>query len=161
VNELRIYFEGDDRLRSGFREFFSEVADAARAKSWRFAAVATYGRPVQAFQIAVKSHQPGTWNVLLLDWEDDQEAAIRKKNIEACDRDSVFWMIQIMESWFLADIDALREVFKRNLGESALKRNPNVEEIPKQDVLDCLKNATGGRYHKVEHGVKLLQLLDP
>jgi hypothetical protein len=161
VKELRLYFEGDDRLRQGFRKFFAEVAIAANQMGCRFTPVATYGRPVQAFRIALKSCPPDTWNVLLLDWEDEDEAAIRKRALEGCDGDSVFWMVQIMESWFLADTGALKQVFKGNLNENALKRNPHVEEIPKRDVLDCLENATGKRYHKVEHGVQLLGLMDP
>lgn len=161
MNELRIYFEGDDRLRRGFRQFFRDIADAASRSGWRLAPpVATYGRPVQAFRIALQTHS-SAWNVLLLDHEDAGEAGIRRKHLAGCDQGSVFWMIQIMESWFLANTEALKAVFKRNLNENALKRNPNVEEIPKQDVLDCLKSATGGRYHKVEHGAKLLASIDP
>lgn len=161
MNELRIYFEGDDRLRPGFRLFFSEIADAARRKGWRFAPpIATYGRPVQAFRIALQTHS-NAWNVLLLDWEDPNEAEIRKKNLENCDSDSVFWMVQIMESWFLADVDgALKAAFK-GLNEAAVRGNPNVEEIPKADVLARLTKAAGGEYHKVKHGAKLLETIDP
>jgi hypothetical protein len=161
VSELRIHFEGDPRLRP-FRRFLGEIAEAARSKRWDFNLIATEGTPIQDFRDALKTH-PNAWNVLLLDWEDEDEAAIRDRALEGCDQDAVFWMVQIMESWFLADVEALRAVFKRNLDENALKPNPNVEEIPKKDVLDCLKNATGGRYHerKVEYGVKLLAAMDP
>jgi len=160
VNDLRIYFEGDDRLRPGFRLFFLEIADAARRKGWRFAPpVATYGRPVQAFRIALRTHS-NAWNVLLLDWEDPEQAAIRNRGLENCDSDSVFWMVQIMESWFLADVDALKAIFK-GLNEAAVRGNPNVEEIPKADVLARLDKAANGEYHKVKHGTKLLELIDP
>jgi predicted RecB family endonuclease len=161
VNELRIYFEGDSRLRPGFRQFFSEIAEAANRNGWRLAApVATGGKPVQAFRIALQTHSSG-WNVLLLDWEDPNEAESRKKQLGDCDPDSVFWMVQIMESWFLADVDALKAVFKGGLSEAVLRGNPNVEQIPKEDVLARLKKAANGEYHKVKHGTKLLQLIDP
>lgn len=114
-----------------------------RSKRYRFELVEPEGTPVQDFRDALKTH-PDAWNVLVVDWEDDDEAAIRKRALEGCDQDSVFWMVQIMESWFLAYADALKAIFKTNLNENALKRNPNVEEIPKQDVLDCLRRATGG-----------------
>jgi len=160
VNELRIYFEGDDRLRPGFRLFLSEIAEAARTKGWRCAPpIATYGRPVQAFRIALQTHS-NSWNVLLLDQEDSDEAELRKKRLEGCDVESVFWMVQIMESWFLADVDALKKVFE-GFSEAAVRGNPNVEEIPKADVLARLKKAANGEYHKVKHGMKLLELIDP
>jgi hypothetical protein len=160
VNELRIYFEGDSRLRPGFRQFFSEIAEAANRNGWRFAApVATGGKPVQAFRIALQTHS-NSWNVLLLDQEDSDEAELRKKRLEGCDVDSVFWMVQIMESWFLADVDALKTVFK-GLSQAAIRGNLNVEEIPKADVLERLNKAANGEYHKVKHGVRLLELIDP
>jgi len=90
------------------RLFLSEMAEAASRKGWRFAPpVATYGRPVQAFRIALETHS-NAWNVLLLDHEDSDEAQIRKNRLEGCDPESIFWMVQIMEAWFLADVDALR-----------------------------------------------------
>jgi len=96
--------------------------------------------------------------MLLLDWEDTGEAQVRKKNLEGCDQDSIFWMVQIMESWFLADARALMALFKTNFGDLG---NPNVEEIPKADVLARLNKLAGGDYHKISHGAKLLALIDP
>jgi hypothetical protein len=156
VEKLRVYFEGDDQLRPGFRQFLSEIAEAARSKRCYFDLIATEGTPVQDFQAALKSH-PNAWNVLLLDSEDPQEFRIRKRGLEGCDSDSIFWMVQIMEFWFLADVDALRALF----GGSLSKGNPNVEEIPKADVLERLKKAANGEYHKVKHGMRLLALIDP
>jgi len=46
-----------------------------------------------------------------------------------------------------------------------LKGNPNVEQIPKADVLTRLKKATSetksGEYHKIKHAPKLLQEFAP
>jgi hypothetical protein len=39
-----------------------------------------------------------------------------------------------MESWFLADIEAVGQYNQADLAE-ALRGNPRVEEIPKRDVL--------------------------
>jgi hypothetical protein len=74
--------------------------------------------------------------VLLLDSEDPQEFQLRKRDLEGCDPDSIFWMVQIMESWFLADVEALKTVFK-GLSEAAIRGNPNVEEIPKRMSLNA------------------------
>ena len=160
VKELRIYYEGDKRLKPGFHKFLSDVVKAARTRGCKFQPVEANGTPVQDFRDALKIHRDA-WNVLLLDSEDAQEFQLRRKSLEGCDPDSIFWMVQIMESWFLADVDALKAVFKVGLSESALRGNPNVEDIPKEDVLGRLNKAANGEYHKVNHGVKLLELIDP
>ena len=36
VTELRIYFEGDPRLKPGFHKFLEAVREAARSKRCRF-----------------------------------------------------------------------------------------------------------------------------
>jgi hypothetical protein len=156
VTKLRIYFEGDDRLRPGFRQFLSEIAEVARAKRCHFDLIAADGTPVEDFRDALKTRSDA-WNVLLLDSEGGQEFQHRKRSLEGCDQDSVFWMVQIMESWFLADLDALKTLFRGSLTEG----NPNVEEIPKADVRERLNKAANGEYHKVKHGARLLGLIDP
>ena len=69
-----------------------------------------------------------------------------------------------MESWFLADIDALKRFYDDGFQESALEGNPKVEEIQKADVLKRLKKATSGtksgEYQK-NHAFKLLGQVDP
>ena len=74
-------------------------------------------------------------------------------------------MIQVMESWFLADRETLREFFGPAFQESALPRNPNVEQIAKQDVIDGLvratRNTTKGPYKKGIQSYEILEKLDP
>ncbi len=161
VTELRVYFEGDKALKPGFHRFLKEIVDAARGQRCRFQLIEANGTPIQDFIDALNTHTDAwTWNVLLLDSEEPREADIRKKQLGNCDQDSVFWMVRIMESWFLADVDALKTVFK-GLSEASVRGNPNVEEIPKADVLGRLNKAANGEYHKVKHGTKLLELIDP
>ena len=75
-----------------------------------------------------------------------------------------FFMVQLMEAWFLADRAALAGYFGAGFRANALPGNPNVEEIPKQDVLNGLSDATRGtrkgRYSKGEHDSELLDLID-
>jgi hypothetical protein len=160
VKELRIYFEGDNRLKPGFHKFLREIVEVARSQRCKFQPVEANGTPVHDFRDALKTH-PDAWNVLLLDSEGPQEFQFRKKSLEGCDPGSIFWMVQIMESWFLADVDALRALYKGRFSDSALGWNTKVEEIPKVDVLERLKRVSGGEYHKVRHGTKLLELIDP
>ena len=74
-------------------------------------------------------------------------------------------MVQIMESWFLADKQALTKYYGRQFNTSALPKNQNIEEISKVDVEGGLKKATKktqkGEYSKGSHSFKILALLDP
>jgi hypothetical protein len=73
-------------------------------------------------------------------------------------------MVEMMESWFHADKDALEAYYKSGFRKAALKANPNVEEISKQDLIDGLKAATKdttkGKYHKTRHAPALLQSIN-
>ena len=61
------------------------------------------------------------------------------------------FMVQVMESWFLADRQCLRSYYGPNFLESRLRGNPKVEEILKDDVIKGLEDATRdtkkGKYH--------------
>ena len=76
-----------------------------------------------------------------------------------------FFMVQLMEAWFLADRETLTGYFGSRFRVNSLPRNPNVEEIPKQDVLDGLHSATRecgrGVYNKTNHAAELLEQLNP
>jgi hypothetical protein len=70
-------------------------------------------------------------------------------------------MVQAMESWFLADRQALGEYYGPGFQSSALPPNPSVEQIPKQDILDGLSRAARstpkGTYNK---GVQSYEILE-
>jgi hypothetical protein len=74
-------------------------------------------------------------------------------------------MVEMMESWFHADKDALEKYYGNGFRKRALKPNPNVEEISKKDLEDGLNAATkdtrAGRYHKTKHAPALLQSIRP
>jgi hypothetical protein len=69
-------------------------------------------------------------------------------------------MVQVMESWFLADEAALRAFYGKRFQEGAVGWNPKVEEIPKDDAFGRLRRV-GGEYHKTKHASKLLATIDP
>jgi len=170
VTELRIYFEGDPQLKSGFHKFFSQIIDVARLKRCRVALVATNGTPAEDFRDALRTH-PEAWNVLLLDSDSPCEGPLadlcRSKGLDSSHEDSIFWMVQIMESWFLADPDSLKDYYDDGFREDALRGDPQVERIPKSEVLSRLKRATSdtrrgrGEYHKTKHAPELLARIDP
>jgi hypothetical protein len=71
-----------------------------------------------------------------------------------------------MESWFLADREALSGYYKQGFLVNSLPDRANIEEIPKRDVKRKLDDATRptttkGLYHKTRHGFDLLALIDP
>jgi hypothetical protein len=76
-------------------------------------------------------------------------------------------MAQIMESWFLADRDALKTFFGQGFKENALPAANNaVESIAKQQVYNALAQATNNcktkaAYGKGEHSFKLLTKINP
>jgi len=167
--EIRIYFEGDKALRSGFHRFFSGIYQAARAKRWELRLIATGGTPRDDFSVAINTH-PDAINVLLLDSESRDDGRLTERilreqgwprEVESC----VFWMVEMMESWFHADQESLSRFYRDGFNRSALSRNPRVEEIPKRDLEHGLKEATRhsqkGKYHKIHHAPELLACIDP
>ena len=56
--------------------------------------------------------------------------------------EQIHLMVQCMEAWFLADIPAVLQYYAHEFDEFALRGNPNIEAIPKRDVMDRLHNAT-------------------
>ena len=75
-------------------------------------------------------------------------------------------MVQVMESWFLADREALASFYQQRFRPNALPGNPRqVEQISKKAVEDGLDRATRatakGSYHKGRHSFEILASLDP
>ena len=79
--------------------------------------------------------------------------------------DQCHLMVEVMESWFLADRDALKEFYGQGYRQNALRQNPQIEQIDKDSVLESLKDATRntqkGPYHKGSHSFEILVELDP
>ena len=74
-------------------------------------------------------------------------------------------MVQVMESWFLADLKSLAEHYGQGFQEAALPSNPQIEQVAKNDVFNGLnrasRNTTKGRYDKGRHSFEILEKIDP
>lgn len=74
-------------------------------------------------------------------------------------------MVQVMESWFLADREALARFYGANFRSGAIPQWSSIERVPKPDVEARLKDATRrttkGDYHKGRHSFEILGKLDP
>ena len=68
-------------------------------------------------------------------------------------------MVQVMETWFLADRDALRNCFGAQFAENALRQWPELEAVPKQTVLDALQRATARCQKRYAKGKVSFELL--
>ena len=69
-------------------------------------------------------------------------------------------MVQVMETWFFADVDALQRCFGASFRPNALRAWPQLEQVPKQTVLDVLAQASSRRYTK-RKAFDLLERISP
>jgi len=170
VKEIRFHIEGHSRLHSGFQNFLAEIRETARRRGVGWTLTMAQGQAVRDFMKGLRTH-PNAFHVLLIDSDGPPDGQLRENLHRRSDwsplrgstvsEEQEQWMVQVMESWFLADRDALRAYYRAQLRESALPQNPRIEQIPKQDVLEGLKRATGGDYHKGADAPRILQLLRP
>jgi hypothetical protein len=175
-----VYVEGGgeqrktlDDCRRGFGQLFEKIVRTGD----RPKVVACGGREsaFDEFKRDVESGEKG-FLILLVDSEGPVAPDVnswahlrtndRWKKPKAVNDDHAHLMVQCMESWFLADPEALRSYYKRGFLIKSLPRRRNVEEIMKHDVARALENATHltktkGMYHKTRHGFDLLALIDP
>ena len=112
--------------------------------------------------------------MLLVDAEDPVTAAGAWQHLQSRDNwsrphnasnDQCHLMVQAMEAWFLADRQALKTFYGQGFGPNTLPGNPNIDQIPKQDLLNSLKRASRatqkGTYDKGRHSFEILASLDP
>ena len=81
------------------------------------------------------------------------------------DDDSAHLMVQVMETWFLADKGELAKYFGGGFNKKSLPSNPDIEAIIKSDVSSGLAAATRkcqkGSYSKGKHSFDILANIDP
>jgi hypothetical protein len=165
--EIRVYFEGHRMLRTGFERFFSDLQGLAGRKGSKIQFVAAKDGP-SSYRKARRAH-PDAWNILLKDSEKEMPERpsdlCKQHGIDAVSEQDVFWMVQLMEAWFLADPKALAVYYEKGFSAKAIGTTVDVEIVPKSEVLERLKRATEdttkGEYHKVNHAPFLLERLDP
>ena len=167
---IRIYIEGDKKLLPGFRQFFDQFYN----RGTRIDLAMCGPNVIADFTSGVKKF-PGAINILLMDSEgpdgpgliqkvkthDKWDSSTNNKVTDEC----LNFMVQVMESWFIADREALRNYYGNGLLENQLPANPNIEQIPKEDVLQRIETATSntgkGKYHKTKHAPQILERIDP
>lgn len=175
---IKLYVEGggdSKALRAACREGFGTFIEKAglSGRMPRIVACGSREKAYDKFKIAHAS-QDGT-SLLLVDaerpvdqtgpWEHLQGAPDEWPRPAGATDEQCHLMVQIMESWFLADRGALEEFYGQGYRENALSQNPQIERVAKYDVLNGLDRAardTSKReYNKGSHSFEILAKLDP
>ncbi len=180
----KIYVEGApqnsfaDRThcRKSFQEFFAHTA-GLEGKLPRIVPCGARQRAYDAFMSAVRNPQPDALPLLLVDSE---TAAQKGRTVwehlktrsgdnwdkpEGAKDDQAFLMVQVMESWFLADRKGLESFFGQHFRAKAIPKWTQREDVPKQSVYEALDKGTAAcgprRYAKGNMSFSLLAEIDP
>ncbi|MDQ3179262.1 MAG: DUF4276 family protein [Acidobacteriota bacterium] len=183
--EIKLYVEGGGKgshkratikLQQGFDSFFKKLKDAAQSRKISFRIIPS-GNSQNTYEDFIRSveNSPQSFNVMLVDSDDalaENESArdflqkkYKKWKLKKIADEQCHLMVQIMESWFIADVDALKKFYGQGFNSNAIPKNSNVETIAKSRVESSLKTAilktNKSEYHKIVHGAKLLELINP
>ena len=173
---VKLYVEGggDSKelktaCRKGFRTFIERAGLAGMMP--RVVACGSRNDTYDRFKTA--HAQSDGLAMLLVDAEDPVTAQGTWQHLQTLDGwsrpagatdDQCHLMVQVMESWFLADVDALESFYGQGFRPGPISAITNVEAVSKQDVLSRLGQAagTGKRaYRKERHSFQILAMLDP
>lgn len=186
---VKLYVEGggdSHALKTECRKGFSSFLKKAGLDGTLPRIVAAGGRQ-NAFQLfckAVENNKNGDHILLLVDSEDPVDPSCEKgepaewqpwmfldqkeqwqKPKQSTDS-QCHLMAVCMETWLLADTEALKDFYGGDLIEKHLFEGRNdLETVPKSDIMDALNNATKnckkkGAYSKGQHSFKLLEKID-
>ena len=168
--------DGSQNLERLFRRSWAKFFTAAGLQGHRPRVVRGGGRE-QTFDLFAKDIEhpdPKRVPFLLVDSENSVAAGHSVwQYLQANDKwnrppnagaDQAFLMVQVMETWFLADRNSLKRYFDAEFRENALKQWPQLEDVPKATVLNALERATANcatRYAKGKVSFELLAQVDP
>lgn len=177
---VKLYVEGggdSDALRTRCREGFRGFLERAGFKNSmpRIVACGSRQAAYDRFNTACLANETA---LLLIDSEDavapglspwmhlaDRRGESFVKPVNAQD-DHCHLMVVCMETWFLADKDALSRFFGQGFNANGLPQNNNIEAVSKTDIYNGLATATShcktkAPYGKGEHSFKILLHIAP
>ncbi|NQU04838.1 MAG: DUF4276 family protein [Calditrichaeota bacterium] len=185
VSEIRIYAEGGgDRsytktqLRTGLSKFLFTLIETGSKNGIHIRVIPCGSRSLafRGFKLALRDHIDSL-NILLVDSEGTvsekgkswshlkQRRGDEWTKPRGVKDDNCQLMVQTMEAWIIADVETLAGFYGQGFSKNAIPSNQNVEEIEKADLERALNNATKrtqkGKYHKINHGCKLLEKINP
>ena len=174
---VKVYVEGGGdrrelrtKCRRGFSSFFRKAGFDGHLP--RVVACGSRHQAYDRFCSAV-AHQPGDFNVLLVDSEGPVQAAPWEHLAQrdgwsrpsGASDESAHLMVQMMESWFLADRDCLARYFGNGFNANALPAPQKaIEDISKEDLERALgespRQSSKRRYAKGRDSFALLGQID-
>lgn len=180
--KAKIYVEGGDdskeqqaRCREGFRKLTAN-AGFVRPRSPAIVACGSRGDAYDRFKIAVAG-KDDNYVILLVDSEEpvenpneDPDSNAAWKHLKICDgwecpagaaNDQAQLMATCMETWIMADHQAIIGFFGQHLQKNALLPTQNLEARTRHEVQDRLHHATRncGRDRAYAKGKKSFQIL--
>lgn len=161
--------------RRSFRTFFAKTD--LKGKLPRIIPCGGRKRTYDAFVTALRNPAPDGLPLLLV----DSETAVQKgKSVwehlsarpgdnwdkpEGAKDGQAFLMVQVMETWFLADRETLKSFLGRHFRAQAIPKWPQLEDVPKDTVIKALEKATAAcgpnRYAKGNLSFSLLAEISP
>ena len=176
---IAIYMEGGGNsrdgkaaLRVGMDALLKPLKDVAQRERLRWRLIACGGRDA-AFKAFRHAANGGDAIVALLV---DSEGSVSTTptahliqrdgwQLQFADDDAIHLMVQVMETWIVADAGALSRYYGSGFERNQLPRRPALEEVPKADLAQALSRATAatskGSYRKIRHASELLARIDP
>ena len=179
MNGVAIYMEGGGdgpagkaQIRTGMSKFLSSLQErvSARRYRWRVTPCGSRNAAFDAYKNAVQTNVD-TLNLLLVDSEGPLSAppwahlaALDRWDLGVETANQVHLMVQTMETWIVADGEALAKYYGSGFRAASLPAAKELELVSKNDVARALKaatkNTTKGDYHKIRHAADLLARLD-
>lgn len=161
-------------LRKGMDAFLRSAKAAAQSKSlkWQIVACGARNEAYRRFSEAA-SRRTEDLVFLLVDSEDELSTSPRLhlvardgwERLGVVSEDRIHLMVRTMETWLIADVEALSSYYGRRFNGSPLPRHKDLERVPKRTINASLTRATRktqkGEYHKIRHASDLLALVDP
>jgi hypothetical protein len=155
-------------------EFLRELRECARRKRIKWHVILCGGRQntFEVYRDALVAH-PEAFNILLVDAEgqvtgDPWQLLFQRDGWgqpSGAGDEHCHLMIQTMETWLIADMDALSKFYGQGFSRGALPRRPDIEQIEKVALARALIRATQrtqkGEYRKIRHGAAILVRIDP
>lgn len=179
---VKVYVEGggdhnkalQTQCRRGFSEFFRKAGLEGRMP--RVVACGGRRHAYDSFRTAHEGAGENELPILLVDSEapiagNDPWEHVRLRpgdgwqRPQGAEQDQIHFMVQAMEAWFHADKDKVAQYYGQDFRRAALKQRPDIENIPKDDLLEGMQQATRscgkGEYSKGRDSFQILALIDP
>ncbi|MBI5154151.1 DUF4276 family protein [Candidatus Poribacteria bacterium] len=156
-----LFIEGGgntDAVKRQCREAFTELFKKARFEGAmpRVVACGSRAQAYKDFVRAVSTRGEGEIAVLLIGSESPVQKGAGKwahlatgkqdqwSQPNGTSEDDVFLMVQLMETWLLADPSAWKQVLGADFNESKVPDWPDMEAIGKEKILSTISAATSG-----------------